>query len=263
MLFTGAMGAWAQNTNPTQIVCPGTQPYYVVPGDVNSSFLWTITPGISGTDWTIIPGADAYHISVIWANPTVQTIFILSITETTPGPNSCSITQSVQVTVNPLPIATISYPGTPYCATGTATVTQTGQTGGTYSSTAGLVIDGVTGTIDLVASTAGTYTVTYSFGNGTCTNTTTTTVTINALPVVTIDPAGPLCINSGVYLLIGNPVGGVFSGTGVTGNQFDPAAAGLGTHTITYTYSNGTCSNSVTTTITVTPAPTTSLIWHN
>jgi len=57
-----------------------------------------------------------------------------------------------------------------------------------------LVINAATGAIDLVASTAGTYTVTYSFGNGTCNNTTTTSVTINALPTATIAYTGsPYC----------------------------------------------------------------------
>ncbi|MBS1600585.1 MAG: hypothetical protein JST75_20335, partial [Bacteroidetes bacterium] len=79
-----------------------------------------------------------------------------------------------------LPVATISYAASPYCATGTATVTQTGQAGGTYSSTAGLSITAATGVINLATSTPGTYTVTYSFTNGTCSNTTTTSVTINA-----------------------------------------------------------------------------------
>ncbi|MET2986688.1 immunoglobulin domain-containing protein, partial [Aureibaculum conchae] len=90
------------------------------------------------------------------------------------------------------PTATISYAGTPYCATGTASVTQTGQAGGTYSSTAGLVINGTTGAINLATSTPGTYTVTYSFTDGTCPNTTTTSVTINALPTISISSA-PSC----------------------------------------------------------------------
>jgi PKD repeat protein len=81
-----------------------------------------------------------------------------------------------------LPTATISYAGSPYCATGTATVTQTGQAGGTYTAPAGVTINGATGGINLTSSTAGTYTVTYTFSNGTCSNTTTTSITINALP---------------------------------------------------------------------------------
>ena len=57
-----------------------------------------------------------------------------------------------------LPTATIAYAGSPYCATGTATVTQTGSAGGTYTAPAGVVINAATGDIDLVTSTPGTYT---------------------------------------------------------------------------------------------------------
>lgn len=38
--------------------------------------------------------------------------------------------------------------------------------------------------------------------------------------------------------LTATPVGGTFSGSGVTGDQFDPAAAGVGTHTIYYNYTD-------------------------
>ncbi len=53
----------------------------------------------------------------------------------------------IVLTENALPTATIIYAGSPYCAVGTSTVTQTGQSGGTYSSTAGLVINSTTGEI--------------------------------------------------------------------------------------------------------------------
>lgn len=36
--------------------------------------------------------------------------------------------------------------------------------------------------------------------------------------------------------LVGSPPGGVFIGPGVTGNSFDPAAAGVGSHSVTYAY---------------------------
>ena len=39
----------------------------------------------------------------------------------------------------------LSYAGSPYCATGTATVTQTGTAGGTYTAPAGVVINAATG----------------------------------------------------------------------------------------------------------------------
>src|SRR5690606_35605492 len=59
-------------------------------------------------------------------------------------------------------------------------------------------------------------------------------------------------------LLVGSPTGGIWSGTGVTGDQtngyvFDPS---FGTQTITYTFTNGNgCANSDVTTITVNPLP--------
>ena len=55
------------------------------------------------------------------------------------------IQQQQFITINALPTATISYTGTPYCATGTATVTQTGTAGGTYTAPAGVIINAATG----------------------------------------------------------------------------------------------------------------------
>ena len=52
------------------------------------------------------------------------------------------------------------------------------------------MINAATGDIDLVASTPGTYSITYSFTAGACSNTTTTSITINALPTATINYAG-------------------------------------------------------------------------
>ena len=72
--------------------------------------------------------------------------------------------------------------------------TQTGTAGGTYTAPAGVVINAATGDIDLVASTPGTYTITYSFSNGACSNTTTASITITALPTATIAYTGsPYC----------------------------------------------------------------------
>lgn len=47
------------------------------------------------------------------------------------------------------------------------------------------------------------------------------------------------CIYDPTTVLTGTPSGGVFSGPGVSGNIFDPAAAGGGTHVITYSVTPG------------------------
>jgi hypothetical protein len=94
-------------------------------------------------------------------------------------------------------------------------------------------------------------------GNG-CTNVVdqTETITVNPLPVVTLDPAGPVCLNADPIVLNGLPAGGVYTGTGVTGNIFDPAAAGVGSWIVTYTYTNeNNCVNSASQTIIVNELP--------
>lgn len=67
----------------------------------------------------------------------------------------------------------------------------------------------------------------------------------NALPEVSIDAVAPLCEQSSPVSLSATPLGGTYSGDGVSGGMFDPASAGGGSHTVTYTYTNGFgCTNS-------------------
>ena len=68
-----------------------------------------------------------------------------------------------QVTVTPLPVATFTYSGTPYCqdAANPSPTFSGGGVAGTFSSTPGLVfVSTATGQVDLAASTPGNYTVT-------------------------------------------------------------------------------------------------------
>src|SRR4029434_1233061 len=130
------------------------------------------------------------------------------------GNGTCNNTTTASITINALPTATIAYTGSPYCATGTAMVTQTGQAGGTYTAPAGVSINAASGDIDLAASTPGTYTITYSFGNGTCNNTTTTSITINALPTATIAYTGsPYCATGTATVTQTGQAGGTYSST--------------------------------------------------
>ncbi len=47
-----------------------------------------------------------------------------------------------------------------------------------------------------------------------------------------------LCTNDNAITLTGNPAGGIFSGNGISGNSFDPASAGIGSHQITYSFTD-------------------------
>ena len=150
----------------------------------------------------------------------------------------------------------------PYCATGTATPTQTGTAGGTYTAPAGISIAAATGVINLATSTLGTYTITYSFTTGGCSNTTTASITINALPTATIAFSGsPYCATGTATPTQTGTAGGTYTApagvsiTAATG-VINLATSTPGTYTITYSFSNGTCGNSTTGSITISALPT-------
>ncbi|HLV43012.1 MAG TPA: M43 family zinc metalloprotease [Brumimicrobium sp.] len=77
--------------------------------------------------------------------------------------------------------------------------------------------------------------------------TSTETISVYSLPNVYLTSLPTPCVNhSPITLNQGNPSGGTYSGVGVTGNQFDPSTAGIGSHSINYTYSHPVsgCTNS-------------------
>lgn len=103
----------------------------------------------------------------------------------------------------------------------------------------------------------GMHTITYSFTNGSgCSNSATTTITVNGLPVVNAGSYAAQCVSESTLTLVGSPMGGTFSGPGVSGNNFNASAAGSGSHTITYSYTDGNgCTNTSSTSITVNALP--------
>jgi gliding motility-associated-like protein len=113
----------------------------------------------------------------------------------------------------------------------------TGTTGGSWSGT------GVTGNSFNPAS--GTQNVTYTVGNAPCAETSMISIVVEP----DVDPSwtspGTICLTAGTIDLsiVGAPsdASGTWSGTGVSGVTFDPAAAGAGTHSITYTLGNAPC----------------------
>ena len=162
------------------------------------------------------------------------------------GAGPCGIaTSNATLTVNALPVVTCGTYG-PVCVDAADITLGGSPAGGTWSGT------GVTG--NSFDPSVGTQTVQYDYtdGNG-CSASCTTTITVNALPVVTCGTYGPVCVVAADITLGGSPAGGTWSGTGVTGNAFDP---GVGTQTVQYDYTDGNgCSASCTTTITVNPLP--------
>ncbi len=86
---------------------------------------------------------------------------------------------------------------------------------------------------------AGVYSLSMTDFNN-CSATLSTMVVVNPLPVVTFTLLqDSVCTYDPAQTLIGGlPVGGVYTGVGVVGNQFIPSVAGAGNFYLTYTYTD-------------------------
>ncbi|MFM7022400.1 MAG: gliding motility-associated C-terminal domain-containing protein [Flavobacteriales bacterium] len=106
----------------------------------------------------------------------------------------------------------------------------------------------------------GKHTILYTYTDGNnCTSKISDDITVDALPIVTLtlDTASG-CINkTAVTLSGGSPVGGVYSGTGVIAEKYNPSSTTAGAHTVTYTYTDPStgCVNSATANFTVNNLP--------
>lgn len=209
----------------------------------------TLTAVDAGGTWS---GTGITNASLGTFNPATAGAGTHTITYTIAG--ACGDTDSEDIIVQAMDIATFSYPATLYCSSDTdPTPIITGLSGGTFSIDNGGVIDLNTGVVDLSASGAGSYAITYTT-NGPCPSSAVVNLDIQQQQDATITPAGPFCANDPATNLSAAFGGGFWSGTGITDvslGTFNPGIAGAGTHTITYTIS-GTCGDTDTETITVT-----------
>jgi len=166
--------------------------------------------------------------------------------------NGCEGQATTTIMVNDLPAVSID-PVADQCDDAAPVQLVGTPATGTFSG------DGVSGDFFLAEDVpSGTYTITYTYtdDNG-CTNSTTTDVTVLDLPVVDAGTYADLCIDADAITLSGSTPAGLWSGAGVTGDQFDPSQAGIGQHEITHTFTDGSgCVNFATTLITVIDSPT-------
>ena len=219
-----------------------------------------VTPTITtaGGTFTSTPAGLVIDASTGEINVATSTNGSYAVTYTTAG--TCPGTQTNTVTVTTAPDATFTYAEETYCSGETDPVPAfgAGASGGAFTSTTGLTIN-ATGTIDLSASTAGTYVVTNTIAaSGSCPATSETfTVTINATPVVTVNSAAyctgqsAVLTASGATTFVWTPATGLSATTGSTVTA-NPAATTI--YTVTGV-ANG-CDGTATSTVTVNPLPT-------
>lgn len=107
----------------------------------------------------------------------------------------------------------------------------------------------------VLVSNSGSYSVTVTQPSG-CQYAVSDTVLVTVHPSPSVSILGldsSYCTTDLSDTLVGNPSGGVFSGTGIIGNEFFPNVAGQGQHTITYVVSDSNgCSATTTGTTLVT-----------
>jgi len=183
-------------------------------------------------------------------------IISYTFTDTIGCRNTASVNQGI--TVNDLPVVSISGIGPEYCEDATPVTLSGIPAGGTFSGS------GVSGnTFDPVAAGSGTHQITYAYSdtNG-CTNSQTVSTAVQPLPFVTLTGlSGLYCEDDAVVLMTGSPSGGTFRGQGVVANAFDPGLATGGPHTITYTYTDANgCTGRDSTTVTVNEIPAVTII---
>lgn len=184
------------------------------------------------------------------------------ITNTIASSGGCFVvTATFAITVTLPSVATFSYVASPYCSNGSnpSPTFTGGGVAGVFTSTSGLSINATTGIINLVASTAGTYTVTNTIAatGGCAAVVATAQVTITALPAATISYGNSFYCYNNVGLqpvILTGTSGGTFSATPTgltlssTSGAINPGTSQAGVYAITYTIpALGGCSQLVTT----------------
>ena len=188
------------------------------------------------------------------------------VTNTIAAAGSCpSDVQTFTVTINSAPSVVVSGGGT-VCGNDPVEVVLTFSGAGPWSFTlndgsSNYLFPGITDSpFTFNATISGNYTVT-AISNSNCLGNSNgnAVVAINPNPTVSISPISDVCDNAASVTLVGSPAGGIFTGSGITGNQFDPQQ-GSGSYTVGYSYTDGNgCSGNASTSITVLESPTVTL----
>jgi hypothetical protein len=207
------------------------------------SYLWT--PGFSLSDSTLANPL---------ASPKVNTTYLVTGTNA----NGCPSSKTVKVVVNSTPTVNAGKNDTA-CAGIPFQLNATGALAYTWSPPAGLSNRNIANPTATITS-AQNYTVMGFDANG-CRDFDTILLEVTVAPTSSLDSFSDVCVKSGLVILTsGKPTGGVYSGTSVSGGNFNPKTAGIGTHTISYTVKVGTCSSTAIQTIKVISSPT--IVWN-
>jgi hypothetical protein len=224
-----------------------TTTYYVqtngtCPNPVRTPITVTVIPSpvvTLGNDTAVCQSyvLDAGNPSMTWLWSTSATTQMITVTSSgqyfvAVNDGTCTGRDTINITVNPNPVLTTSVADGNICLGESDTMYVSGAMLYNWSS-------GGIGTMEIVTPMTTTQYTVYGLDANGCTDTDTLNIVVNN-PTATLSlPLDTACTQGGSVTLSGeSPAGGTWSGTAVTGNSFDPLAAGVGMHAITYTYTD-------------------------
>lgn len=207
-------------------------------------FVFSAIPSFGTGTWTYTGPGTALFSNVNSATSSVTVDTYGSFTFTWTEVNGiCTDNASITVDFHEQPLSNPG-PGIDQCdldytfgatpSVGTGTWTYNGPGIATFTPNANDA--GATVTVD----TYGNYNFTWTEDNNGCISAAVINMNFHQPPTVSFTGLnGPYCIDdTNPVSLVGTPAGGTFSGLGVSGNQFVPSVAGVGTIFITYTYTD-------------------------
>lgn len=151
--------------------------------------------------------------------------YYVDVTDTTSG---CTATDTIMINVPMSPA--VSLTDTSLCGTQHTIMGPAGPYNYLWS-------DMTTGMNNTVTS-SGTYGLTVTDTTSGCAGMDSAVINLNSSPTVTATASSMTpCADDANVMLTGSPAGGMFFGTSVTGNQFDPSV-GAGTYAIIYNYTD-------------------------
>lgn len=207
-------------------------------------------PSLFTYSWTPSTGLTSTNTYSTFATPLTTTIYTVQVNPI--GQTNCMQTQSSTVTIVNPATPTIT-PVNPMCTNGSPVTMTATPTGGVWTGS-GMSSAGI---LTPAAATPGNNTYTYTVGSGTCSAIGNSTISIEQFIPSTITSAiNPQCnTNPALPLPTTASPTGTWTGTGVSGGNFNPSTAGVGTFTLVYnTQSSPTaslCPSSSSITVTV------------
>ena len=175
----------------------------------NGTVSATISGGsaqLNGTNFSVVPGSIVPNTAQA-VNSTTNNGGTIIIENLQTGPysfdvedaNGCLVTISGNFTGEET--ANLSYNDNIYCIGEPNPIALiTGTQGGTFTSSQGININSIDGSINLNGSSPGTYTITYTTPGALCPGSDTYTITIDEKPIVDAGPDLTVCINDAIFL---------------------------------------------------------------